>query len=85
VSLGENPIEGYTLNPSTGALTVISGSPFGLVGSFAAFDQSGTYFFLFDGGSANLSAFDVVTNSTLGTPLATAGSFLEPFAITDVP
>jgi hypothetical protein len=44
---GFNPIEGYQLSSSTGALTALSGSPFSNLsdGSWAQFDQSGQFLF----------------------------------------
>jgi len=46
---GYNPIEGYQINSTTGALTPDVGSPFsGLSsGSWGAFDQSGAYLFVY--------------------------------------
>ena len=82
---GENPIEGYQLNTSTGALSAISGSPFSFVSMDGQFDQSGTYFFTYDGSSSTLLVFNVGKNSTLSQPIATAGSITEPFAVTDPP
>jgi len=82
---GENPIEGYQLNPSTGALTIISGSPFGFFSTDGVFDQSGTYFFTYDGSSSTVSVFDVTKNSALSQAIASEPSFTEPFAVTDPP
>jgi hypothetical protein len=46
---GYNPIEGYQINSTTGALTPDVGSPFSGVatGSWGAFDQSGAYLFVY--------------------------------------
>jgi hypothetical protein len=78
-----NPIEGYQLNPSTGALTVVSGSPFlSFLGSNGFFDQSGSYLFVLN--ETTLTAYQVPSNGVL----TGEGSLLEgwgPIAITDVP
>jgi hypothetical protein len=46
---GPNPVEGYQLNPSTGALTAVAGSPFTgndqSRASWGGFDPSGAYLF----------------------------------------
>ncbi len=78
-----NPIEGYQLNPSTGALTAVSGSPFpNFLGSNGEFDQSGNYLFVTNANT--LTAYNV---SSAGA-LTGEGSIVEgfgPIAITDVP
>jgi 6-phosphogluconolactonase len=82
---GDNPIEGYQLNPSTGALTVVAGSPFNSAntGDSGQFDQSGTYLFAYDGYTTVLSVFQVASSGGL-TPVASVGS-AGPWAPTDVP
>jgi len=78
-----NPIEGYQLNSSTGALTAVSGSPFlNFLGSEGEFDQAGNY--LFVANETTLTAYQV---SSAGA-LTGEGSIVEgfgPVAITDVP
>ncbi|MFZ0859343.1 MAG: hypothetical protein WCA27_03505 [Candidatus Sulfotelmatobacter sp.] len=78
-----NPIEGYQLNTSTGALTPVPGSPFlSFLGSEGEFDQSGNYLFVTN--ETTLTAYRV---SSAGL-LTGDGSIVEgfgPIAITDVP
>jgi hypothetical protein len=78
-----NPIEGYQLNPSTGALTPVSGSPFlDFLGSGGEFDQSGNYLFVIN--ATTLTAYQV---SSAGQ-LTGDGSIVEgfgPIAIADAP
>ena len=78
-----NPIEGYQLNPSTGALTPVSGSPFlTFFGSNAEFDQGGNYLFVTN--QTTLTAYQVSSTGQL----AGEGSIVEGFssiAIADVP
>jgi 6-phosphogluconolactonase len=52
-----NPIEGYQLNTTTGALTAISGSPFSNIpsGDWGQFDQLGSYLVV-DGNATTSSA-----------------------------
>jgi 6-phosphogluconolactonase (cycloisomerase 2 family) len=82
---GDNPIEGYQLNLSTGALTVVSGSPFsgGGTGESGQFDQSGAYLFVYDGYTTVLAAYQVGSTGAL-TPVASVGS-VGPWTPTDVP
>ncbi len=79
---GPNAIEGYQLNPSTGALTAVT------VGTAAAswgqFDQSGS--FLIGYADQSLSAYEVSSSGGLteigaAAPLATTGYW----AVTDIP
>jgi hypothetical protein len=72
-----NPTEGYQLNTTTGALTAVTGSPFGnlFLGGNGQFEQSGTYLFSHSGDvstitSVQLSAF--AANST--------GALTQPFS-----
>lgn len=76
-----NAVEGYQLDPTTGVLTVVAGSPFTTlqVTPWGQFDQSGSYLFYYFGSSpANLGVFNVGTNGALTqtitpVPLVTAG------------
>ena len=73
---GFNPPEAYIIDPTTGALSVVSGSPFSNAaeGSWGQFDQSGTNLFLW--GEVNssgtfsypLSALEVGSTGTLSQP-----------------
>jgi hypothetical protein len=58
---GYNPIEGYQINSTTGALTPDVGSPFSGVssGSWGALDQSGAYLFVYS------SYLDLSTNAVV--------------------
>ena len=89
-ALSYNPIEGYALNASTGALTVLASSPFTGVtdGPWGQFDQSGNYLFVYGnlaGTAPELTVLNVATGTGLLTqsvstlPLATGGYF----AVTD--
>ncbi|MHB8218691.1 MAG: lactonase family protein [Candidatus Sulfotelmatobacter sp.] len=79
---GANPVEGYQLNATTGALTpaTVNTAAF----PWGQFDQSGQYLLL--DGNTSLSAFQVSSSGGLTeigsvVPLATAGYW----AVTDVP
>jgi len=73
---GYNPIEGYELNTTSGALTVASGSPFSGVsaGFWGQFDQSGQNLVVYGG---------VINNGTITTYLGalsvgTGGTLTQP-------
>ncbi|MGB7608594.1 MAG: hypothetical protein WBL97_09315, partial [Candidatus Sulfotelmatobacter sp.] len=84
-----NPVEGYLLNTTTGALTAITpGSPFSGVtfALFGQFDQSGDYLFSYgDSATPQLAVMDdaagtgVLTEPVQPTPLVTPGYW----AVTD--
>ena len=84
-----NPVEGYLLNTTTGALTAITpGSPFSGVtfALFGQFDQSGDYLFSYgDSATPQLAVMDdaagtgVLTETLQPTPLVTPGYW----AVTD--
>ena len=91
--LAFNPIEGYSIS-STGALTMVSGSPFSGVteGSQGAFDQSGDFLFdyaeflnsgtntiTWQMGALSVGSGGVLSQSTSALTLPTGGFF----AITD--
>lgn len=89
-SSGYNPIEGYALNTTSGALTAVTGSPFtGLTPSpWGQFDQSGDYLFIYSNlddtapelGVLNFtSGTGALTESATTLQLATGGYF----AVTD--
>lgn len=78
-------VEGYTLNTATGALTAISGSPFGVTGDWGQFDQSGTYLFVRDLFSKDLSVYNVATSPTLTQPVASVGWGPGAWVPTDIP
>lgn len=78
-----NPIEGYQLNPSTGELTAVAGSPFlDFSESYGFFDQSGAYLFALN--ETTLTAYQVPSNGQL----TGEGSLVEGWgaiAIADAP
>jgi len=73
---GFNPPEAYIIDPTTGALSVVSGSPFSNAaeGSWGQFDQSGTNLFLWGEVKSSgtfsypLSALEVGSTGTLSQP-----------------
>lgn len=74
---GNSATEGYQINPATGALTAVSGSPFLtlFMGGNGQFDQTGTYLFSHNGDvnavtTVQLAAF--VSDST--------GALTQPFS-----
>jgi 6-phosphogluconolactonase (cycloisomerase 2 family) len=86
----DNPIEAYQINTTTGALTVVSGSPYsGVTASpWGQFDQSGGFLFLYAGvapdfelGVSTVGTNGSLTESVSTTPLTTSGYW----AVTDVP
>jgi 6-phosphogluconolactonase (cycloisomerase 2 family) len=84
-----NAVEAYQMDPTTGALSAVQGSPFTSLQSavWGQFDQSGSYLFYYFGTSpANLGVFNVATTGGLSQPvtpvaLATTGYW----AVSDTP
>jgi hypothetical protein len=74
---GNNPTEGFALNQGTGAMTVVSGSPFAnlYTGGNGQFDQSGAYLFSHSG---DLSLATTVELAPLVTN--TTGGLTQPFS-----
>ncbi len=71
---GSNNVSAYTINASTGALTQVTGSPFG-AGTQAydvAIDPNGKFVYVTNYGSNNVSAYTV--NATSGALTQVAGS-----------
>ena len=64
---GSNNVSGYTINPSTGALAAIPGSPFGNVSAPSAVAVSSNGFFTYAANrqANNVTAFRVGTNGAL--------------------
>jgi len=85
----DSPIEGFTLNTSTGALSEMSGSPFSNAsgtGDSGQFDQSGAYLFAWDSSDSTMSVFSVGTSGALTQPIGTNGfPALEAWAVADAP
>jgi len=93
-----NPIEGYQLNTTTGAVAVVAGSPFtGLSSSaWGQFDPSGNYLFFYNGEGATggttttrsgVNAYVVPSTGNLGTIDGPGVLFstLGYWAVADVP
>jgi 6-phosphogluconolactonase len=91
---GFNPPEAYSIDPTTGALTVVSGSPFANAaeGSWGQFDQSGGNLFLW--GEVNssgtftypLSALQVSSAGAISQPTSPLDLATQGFwAVTDPP
>jgi 6-phosphogluconolactonase (cycloisomerase 2 family) len=85
-----NPIEGYKLDPNTGALSLVAGSPFNITTptAFGQFDQSGSYLFVYSSpassvslGVVNVASSGALTETLPAATLATGGYF----AASDVP
>lgn len=75
---GYNPVEGFALDTTSGALTTITGSPFANIatGHWGQFDQSGAFLFVYSavssGGStsAQLGVLDVGSSGALTQPIS---------------
>jgi hypothetical protein len=85
----ENPMEGYSLNVSTGALTAVSGSPFtGINLQVGQFDQSGLYLFGPSEGSTSAEFLPYAADPSTGiistTTYAPLGIPEGSFAISDL-
>ncbi|MGA8270706.1 MAG: hypothetical protein WB919_04045 [Candidatus Sulfotelmatobacter sp.] len=83
-----NPVEGYQLNTSTGALTAVSGSPFTSVASgyLGQFDQSGNLLSVYSvsGGTAELGVLAVGSGGVLTQSVSPADlTELGPWVLTD--
>jgi 6-phosphogluconolactonase (cycloisomerase 2 family) len=85
-----NPIEGYKLDPTTGALSLVAGSPFTITTptAFGQFDQSGSYLFVYSSpassvslGVVNVASSGALTETLPAATLVTGGYF----AASDVP
>lgn len=88
---GANPIEGFQLDTSTGALTELTGSPFSSLTvqtAWGQFDPSGAYLFFYTGVSPNAD-LGVLSVSTTGGLTAvgptTALTTVGYWAVSDVP
>jgi 6-phosphogluconolactonase len=87
---GANPVEAFQLNPTSGALSEIGGSPFAnlTAAPWGQFDPSGQYLFIYTGASAdyylgvlNVGSGGVLTETTGNTSLTTSGYW----AVSDIP
>ncbi len=86
-----NPIEGFQLNTSSGALTELSSSPFSSLTvqtAWAQFDPSGAYLFYYAGSAPSVS-LGVLSVSTSGglTSVGSTAALTTPgyWAVSDVP
>ncbi|HEY4766517.1 MAG TPA: hypothetical protein VIH75_22795 [Candidatus Sulfotelmatobacter sp.] len=85
-----NPIEGYKIDPTTGALSLVAGSPFNITTptAFGQFDQSGSYLFVYSSpassvslGVVNVASSGALTETLPAATLVTGGYF----AASDIP
>jgi len=79
---GNNTVSGYTINPATGALTAIAGSPFaaGVVPLSVAVDPSGKFAYVVNADSSNVSGYTInpATGALMpipGSPFTVGGNF----------
>ncbi|MGB7601461.1 MAG: hypothetical protein WBM24_14215 [Candidatus Sulfotelmatobacter sp.] len=79
-----NPIEGYQLNTSTGALTSI-GLPFTSLptGIWGQFDQSGAFLFVYDNTDSTLAPLEVGSGGVLTAPITPVTSIDGAWAVAD--
>ncbi len=79
---GAKTVSAYAIDPSSGALTPVAGSPFaaGTVPSGIAVDAAGKFAYLENAGSDNVSAYSIDPTDGALTPVA--GS---PFAAGTAP
>lgn len=79
---GSNTVSAYAINPTTGALTPVTGSPFatGSGPGTVAINAAGSLAYVTNGGSNDISAFKINASSGALTPVA--GS---PFAAGSAP
>lgn len=75
---GYNPIEGYQISASSGALTLVSGSPFSNIqlGFWGQFDQSGA--FLFDYSAVVPVGSNTVVTTLGALDVGTGGAITQP-------
>jgi hypothetical protein len=79
-----NPIEGYQLNTSTGALTSI-GAPFTSLptGAWGQFDQSGALLFVYDSVLTQVAPLEVGSGGILTAPITPVTTIDGAWAATD--
>jgi 6-phosphogluconolactonase (cycloisomerase 2 family) len=77
VGTGNNATEGYVINPASGALTAVTGSPFLtlFMGENGQFDQTGTYLFSPNGDVGALTSVQLAAFVTANT-----GALTQPFS-----
>jgi 6-phosphogluconolactonase len=87
----DGPLDGFALDPSSGALTPLAGSPFTGGGAFTSpdgghFDQSGTYLFVHAGSAIGVFNIDpstgIPTEPTQPVGVG-SGAVIYPWAVTD--
>src|SRR5438309_8822323 len=66
-SLGSNTIDGFTLNPASGVLTAITGSPFTVPGSpkSLAIDAAGFFLYVVNGNTDEAAIFTIHADGSL--------------------
>jgi 6-phosphogluconolactonase len=85
---GSGSVSAFTINPTSGALTPIAGSPFGAGDSpeYAVVDPKGKFIYVTNNGSNNVSAYKIASSGALtpvtGSPFATD---LGPVGVTTDP
>jgi 6-phosphogluconolactonase (cycloisomerase 2 family) len=69
---GADTVSAYAINPGSGALTHVKGSPFatGSVPSALAVDPTGSFAYVANAGSNNISAYTIDQASGALTPVA---------------
>lgn len=75
--VGTSPTEGLQFDPTTGALSFLTGSPFNaLIAPAGVFDESGAYLFMHPGTSASVASVDTTTGAltSIAAPIANVGS-----------
>jgi 6-phosphogluconolactonase len=82
---GNGDISGYTINPASGALTLIAGSPFpaGLAPLSAAVDPRGKFIYVANADGSNISEYTIDPANGALTPIAGSPFFVEggPFSL----
>ncbi|MFY9979422.1 MAG: hypothetical protein WA252_00960 [Candidatus Sulfotelmatobacter sp.] len=79
-----NPLEGYQLDTTTGALTAVAGSPFtSATAASGEFDQSGS--FLFGLSATTLSAYQVSSAGSLSADGNIVEGWITGIGVADVP
>ena len=81
-NLGGNTVSAYSINPTTGALTPVTGSPFttGIFPDAVTVNTTGTFAYVANSGDATVSAYSI--DATTGALTPVAGS---PFATGSYP
>jgi 6-phosphogluconolactonase (cycloisomerase 2 family) len=82
--VGPSPMEGFSFNSSTGALTELTGSPFTSFSPYdGAFDESGTYLFIHSTDSIAVTSVDGTTGALASVGQALTGTGNVAWGVTD--